>query len=394
MGIKIDGLCYVIDKSGKVLAGPFDGMVCPDANGYAIGFVRTDEVVGTQIDEYDGTTYDIVKTTTVSSVIDSTGKIVFEKTGSVTDYFYEYIYDGEYIEHYTDGMLVTVTYDTYYMGLARNYYTVHIYDSNGKKLADYSDICAHGAYINGKMMLIDSEGEIFTVDKSGKKITTAGNLAEKHPIVESWYFYMLEAAINDGHHMSYFPGGFTVIEVETYSTEDDYYHILISEDLSTSYLIRKSYLYDNRNYGTLVFSKIVENGKVSDGYYLIDVSRCGIDENGMRIPTIAAAVCDKEFVSGNFYNVFGDTSKYALVNTADGKWGFLSMDGKTLRMYDDACYFSGGVAAVKENGEIFVIDESFNRISDSISGYDATTVIGNGWFLLRKGDTLVIAVCN
>ena len=23
-------------------------------------------------------------------------------------------------------------------------------------------------------------------------------------------------------------------------------------------------------------------------------------------------------------------------------------------MYDDACYFSGGVAAVKENGEIFV----------------------------------------
>ena len=70
------------------------------------------------------------------------------------------------------------------------------------------------------------------------------------------------------------------------------------------------------------------------------------------------------------------------------------MDGKTLRMYDDACYFSGGVAAVKENGEIFVIDESFNRISESISGYDAITVIGNGWFLLRKGDTRVIAVCN
>ena len=114
----------------------------------------------------------------------------------------------------------------------------------------------------------------------------------------------------------------------------------------------------------------------------------------MCIPTISAAVCSKEFVFGSFYNVFGDTSKYALVSTADGKWGFLSMDGKTLKMYDDACYFSGGIAAVKENGEIFVIDESFNRISDSISGYDAVTVIGNGWFILSKGNTCEIAVCN
>ena len=63
-------------------------------------------------------------------------------------------------------------------------------------------------------------------------------------------------------------------------------------------------------------------------------------------------------------------------------------------MYDDACYFSGGIAAVQENGEIFVIDESFNRISDSVTGYDGVSACGSGWFLLRKGNDNVIAFYN
>ena len=394
IGVKYDGKYYVIDKAGKVLAGPFDGLVCPDSEGYAVGFVRTKEVVGVELDEFDGTPYNIVKTTTVSYVIDSTDKIIFERTGSVTDSFYESTYDGEYIEHYTDGMLVTITYDSYYMGMARNYYTLHIYDSQGNKVADYGDLISHGAYINGKMVLINSECEIFAVDRTGKKIASSGHLVEQHPLVEPWYFSMIFASIGDGHYMSYFPGGYTIIDTEIYSSSDDYYHLLLSEDMETSYLINKAYVYDNRNYGTLIFAKIVENGKLSDGYYLIDVAKCKVDEKGMILPTRSAAVYDKEFASGNFYNIFGKTEKYALVSTSDGKWGFLSYDGKTLKMYDDACYFSGGVAAVKENGEIFVIDESFNRISDSVTGYDGVSACGSGWFLLRKGNDYVIAFYN
>ena len=80
------------------------------------------------------------------------------------------------------------------------------------------------------------------------------------------------------------------------------------------------------------------------------------------------------------------------MSTSDGKWGFLSPDGKTLKMYDDASHFSGGFAAVKDGGELYVIDENFNRISDAITGYDSVSAGGNGWFILRKGDSRAIAV--
>ena len=387
-----EGKYYVIDKNGKILAGPFDGMVCPDLNGYAVGYVRSKEVVGTGIDDYDNSTFDIVKTTTISYIIDSRGKVICEKTGSATDQFYETVYEGEYIESCSEGMIVTITYSDYFLGLSRNDYTVHIYDIGGNKIADFEGIYEHGTYINGKLVMIDSKGKIFAVDKSGKIVASVSDLAKQHPKFNEAYFNMYYPYISDGHFMSYFPGGYTIIEVEHYWDPADYYHILLSEDMTKSYLLKKSYLYDNRNYGTLVFSKIVENGNVSDGYYLIDVSKCSLDETGMVIPTRDAAVCDREFASGNFYNIFGKDEKYALVSTSDGKWGFLSYDGKTLKLYDDACYFSGGIAAVKDGGEFYIIDENFNRISNSVTGYDAVSVCGNGWFTLRKGDTKVIAV--
>lgn len=391
MSLEKNGKYYIIDKNGNTLAGPFDGVVCPDMEGYSIGYIHSSEVVGTDID-FDGSVCEVVKKTTKSYIIDQSGKIVFESTAARTDHVDESNYEGEYIENFSEGMIVTATYDDYYLGVARNYYTLHIYDIKGNKLADYKDILEHGSFINGKLLAVNSDNEIFAIDRSGKIVTSSGDLAKQHPNFNDAYFEMLYPYVTDGHHTAFFTNGYVIVEVQNYWSSEDYFYILISEDMTKSYLLKKSYVYDNRNYGTLVFSKIVENGTVSNDYYLIDVSKCPLDETGMIIPTRAAAVYGKGFASGNFYNVFGQDEKYALVSTSDGKWGFLSYDGKIMKLYDDASYFSGGIAAVKEGDEFYVIDENFNRISNAIMGYDGVSACGNGFFVLRKDDTRTVAV--
>ena len=50
---------------------------------------------------------------------------------------------------------------------------------------------------------------------------------------------------------------------------------------------------------------------------------------------------------------YGKIEKYALINTTDGKWGYVSYDGKITKLYDDATSFSNGIAAVKEGEEIY-----------------------------------------
>lgn len=387
-----EGKYYVIDNAGKIVAGPFDSIVCPDLNGYSVGFVYSSEVVGTDFD-FDGSTVDVVKKTTKSYVLDSLGKVVFETTGSRTDSGFESVYEGEYVENCSEGRIITVSYSDYIIGMARNDFFVNVYDMNGNKIAVYEDIFEVGSYINGELVMVTSYSEIIVADANGNKISVShDDLKTQHPKFNPNYLEMYYPYVGDGHHMASFTEGYAIIEVEHYWGPEDFYHLLISRDLTNSYLIKTSYLNNNRSYGTLVFSKIVENGKVSDGYYLIDVSKCAVDENGMVIPSRSAALCDKEFASGSFYNIFGQTEKYALVSTSDGKWGFLSMDGKTLKMYDDASYFSGGYAVVKDGGEIYVIDEDFNRVSDAITGYDSVSVAGNGVFVLKKDGKRFIAV--
>ncbi|MBR3715656.1 MAG: hypothetical protein IKM18_07105 [Clostridia bacterium] len=389
--IEHEGKYIFIDNIGKTVAGPFDGAMCPDSSGFLVGFSHTSEVVGTDKDSND-LVVDVKKKTTKSYIFDSFGNLIFETVGSRTDYVYESIYEGEYLKYCTEGRIITVSYDDYYIGLARNSFTVNIYDMSGNKIAEHENIFEVGTYINGKLIMVDYAGLVTVVDRHGKIVACADNLSEQHPNFNKEYFGMYYPYVTDGHYMAYFTNGYVIIEVEPYSGSDDLYHLLISEDMTKSYLIKKEYLYNNRNYGTLVFSKIVENGAVSNGYYLIDASKCGVDEKGMIIPTRSAAVYDKEFASGSFYNIFGENEKYALVSTSDDKWGFLSYDGKTHKMYDDASYFSGGIAIVKDGNDIYVIDENFKRISDVITGYDSVSVAGNGVFVLKKGDQSSIAV--
>ena len=131
---------------------------------------------------------------------------------------------------------------------------------------------------------------------------------------------------------------------------------------------------------------------MSNEYYLIDVSKCKTFDSGLIKPTLEDAVCKTPFAFGEFYNVFGQIEKYALVESTDGKWGYVSLDGKTLKLYDDAANFAGGVAAVKDGDEFYIIDENFNLISNSLVGYDGVTVCGNGIFKLHKGDSFVLAI--
>ena len=60
--------------------------------------------------------------------------------------------------------------------------------------------------------------------------------------------------------------------------------------------------------------------------------------------------------------------------------------------FEDAANFSGGLAAVKENGEIYVINDKLERVSNGLTGFDGVSTSGNGVFLLTKGNVKYLAV--
>ena len=380
---------YMINSSGKKLAGPFnENVICSDKNGYAVGWSATSKVVGTGLD-WNDEPCDIVMKTTKSSVISPDGKVVFERTCERTESFDETTYNGEYIMNVSEDRIITVEYETYFMGMARNYYTLFVYDMKGNKLAEFENIASHGSYINGKLIIM-SWDTIFVVDKNGNTIATK-SIYEliNETINDEVYIDMEFCTIGEGHNTAYFSNGYLMIAAEGWSETN---YILTNESFAKVYVMRGDYVAKAANYGTLVFSKVVENDTVSNGYYLIDVSKCKLDDDGFVVPTKDAALCDKEFDHHSFFNIFGNTEKYILVSTMDGKWGYLSYDGKNLKLYDDAANFSGGFAAVKENDEIYVIDEDLERVSNGLAGYESVSTCGKCVFMVKKDGKYSIAV--
>ena len=168
--------------------------------------------------------------------------------------------------------------------------------------------------------------------------------------------------------------------------------MLISEDLKTVYYLDSDYLCTKTNNGTLVFARVKQNNGWSESYYLIDVSKCATDSEGRVIPTLDAAVTKTPFKECTFSNYFGEVNDYALVITEDGKTSYLSMDGKTAGAYEDVSYFSGGYAVVLDGGEVYAINEKFERVSNGLTGYDEIDSCGNGVYLLYNGNQKTVVV--
>lgn len=70
-----------------------------------------------------------------------------------------------------------------------------------------------------------------------------------------------------------------------------------------------------------------------------------------------------------------DYGKTYLVQTEDGKWGYLDGTGKELAMFDDASNFvvSGKYAPVVQDGKGWLIDKNMNQVSEKIDATGCTT---------------------
>ena len=85
--------------------------------------------------------------------------------------------------------------------------------------------------------------------------------------------------------------------------------------------------------------------------------------------------------------------KYFLVSPDGQKYGFLSRDGKTEKMYKDAGEFRNNKAIVLDNnGKAYTIDDNFKKISNEISGYDAVTTLGYNLYSVKKDGKWFLAM--
>lgn len=378
--------CYVADRAtGRVLSDGYDGIKCADSDGYVVAYNYFTELID-QIEDEDYGTLNTTKTTTDSYVLDKNGSVIYTaKYISINADMGSTTYEGELVSSCNEGRMITVTSNTYHLGMAHSQLTVQIRDMSGNILATHKDIRSVGTFIGGELIMLSDDsvgGNIKVVDKNGALLRQGLEWEEGMP-VDLYDTFMPDGTWSQGG----FIDGFVLIETNNYY---DKATLLISDDFTKKYFVNSEYLAQKTHYGSIVASKIVKDGVVSEDYYLIDLAKCTIDENGFCIPTIDAAIKNV----GYDYVAFSDrfcAEKYILVSR-DGKWGFLSADGKTERLYDDAGKFFDGIAMVKDGENIFVIDENFKQISPSLHGYTSLYTAGSGVFALKANDKTTVAV--
>lgn len=71
-----------------------------------------------------------------------------------------------------------------------------------------------------------------------------------------------------------------------------------------------------------------------------------------------------------------DGGKTYLVQTADGKWGYIDSTGKELAMFDDAGSFNGNglYAPVVQDGKGWLVDKNMDQVSEKIDATGCTTI--------------------
>lgn len=108
---------------------------------------------------------------------------------------------------------------------------------------------------------------------------------------------------------------------------------------------------------------------------------------------------DEKFVTGYAYSCieigYYGQEKYILVSNAEsGKWGFLDENLKeTGTWYDDASAFVDGCAVVKDDTGLYVVNENFERISDSVEGDGSSryAVLSGNYVDIYRGEKQYLA---
>lgn len=374
---------YVADRNGKVVSEGYDSIKCASSDGYIVAYRFDYEVINSVPDEEYGS-INTTRTTTDSFVLNESGKVIFQKryVSEYTD-FGDTTYEGENILSCNEGRIITCTSDTYHFATDHAAMTVNIYDMQGKRVAQFSNIRSVGTLMNGELILLSDDRDsafntrYMAVDKNGKLLRSRYGAALSFFPQSMW----TTNGVVDGYMM--------LNDSQTDSCA--WCTMLVSKDFSKFYKIQRSYLYDNTFCGTLVASRVMINGVLSEDYYLVDLSTCDTDSEGYCVPKLKDARSSQGYSYLYFSGIFGEKEPYVHV-ARGGRWGFLSYDGKTEKLYDDSAAFLNGVAVAMEGNEIYMIDKNFNRISNSITGYSSVGMCNGGVIRLQNGSRYAIAL--
>lgn len=365
---------YIADRNGDLLKTYNWGIRAANEEGYVLAWNRTSEVIGTEVVDDDSEPYNITQEVFTYDVLDKTGSVVFTRTRTATHYFMNTSYQGECISSCNGDRIITTEQESVSWAVELSPFTVHIYDMSGKCLATWDDIYSVGTMIDGELAMItrhNSNWEMVVTDQNGRELRRGSC-----PIG----FFPGSYWTTNG-----FIGGYAMLG-------DEGAAILVSSDLSKSFSVL-SYLYDTslEHYGSIVATKIDIDGTVSDKYYLVDLAKCPCDQSGFVTPTLDAAVCATGFDSIEIYCLYNTPDPYFLASL-DGKWCYVTLDGTIAVTYDHASPFFQGIAIVKDGDSIYVIDESFNRLSNALTGFDTVSSVSHGVFRLYKDGKITIAL--
>lgn len=382
-GIGGTNLYRIVDHNGNSLSELYESSFCPSSSNYVVTCNWDDFEIIDSYEDPDLGTLETTRNIREYFVVDSTGNDIFTTQYIITSSdMSRTTYEGEGIAFCNENRILTYTQDTYIFPSDHSNYTITLYDLNGNCISQFNDVRSYGALFDGKLVLLmDSTNgcTIQVVNQDGQIIAEAEDNCLSY--LGDFTFFPSNNWTTDG-----FIDGYVLV-----TDGSEYHAVFISEDLSKRYIIKTEYLQNYYHSGTLVSSKIIIDGEVSDEFYLVDLALCDKDEEGYCIPTLDAAVCKEGYQYLSISCLFNQVEPYALVS--DGTyWGYLSLSGDRVQMYTDAGAFYDGKAIVMQDDEIFIINHNFEQISNTLTGYDSVCSMAGNVFYVKLNDTIIPVV--
>lgn len=174
------------------------------------------------------------------------------------------------------------------------------------------------------------------------------------------FFYQPKSYV-DGYTMMYLAETDEVIKMHSYISNGLDYSDPDYESIT---------LYGHASLHKLNGNKLIVYAGTDDvKYYLIEIGS-EQDENGYT----SCRIISDEYKYMDTY----DGENY-LVETLDGKWGFLNSEGKLVAAYDDASSFMGNYAPVVKDGKAYLVNRNFRCVSEKIDAESVST-LDNGLY--------------
>ena len=260
-------------------------------------------------------------------------------------------------------------YDSYGSRLGCELYLM---TPEGKQIAVYNDIDDFSQASENCIVLHEYHGSWFVVDLNGKIVTKKTIIWDDVDPPALNRTVLVSSGLKNGY--------FSKRTVTDKSA-------IISKDFSEVYSFFGS-IADSAGtlftaYGDYFYDPEADGGK----YYLFDAAK--IKTGNLKTNYLYAS---QSLTPKGYDSILLNTDQPYFLVSSDGKWGFLSRDGKTEKLYDDAGRFSDGNAIVLDNKKAYIIDSDFRRISQEITGYDSVATLGEDTYALYKNGKKYLAV--